>query len=132
MAHNQHVMGGIVAYLTVDGAVKASEFYKKAFQAEVAALHPPDDKGRTMHAHLHINGNSLMLADAYPEHGHSLEKPAAFTLTLPVNDVDKWYSRAVSAGCISVMAPENMFWGDRHAQVKDPFGVSWGLNGPTR
>jgi len=25
-----------------------------------------------------------------------------------------------------------MFWGDRHAQMRDPFGVAWALNGPKR
>jgi PhnB protein len=50
MAQNPQVKGGAVAYLTVNGAVKAAEFYKKAFAAEVAIIHPPDDKGRTMHA----------------------------------------------------------------------------------
>jgi hypothetical protein len=54
------VKGGAVPYLTVDGAIKAAEFYKKAFGAEVAALHPADEKGRTMHVHLYINGSSVM------------------------------------------------------------------------
>jgi hypothetical protein len=47
---NPPVKGGAVPYLTVDGAIKAAEFYQKAFAAEVAAIHPPDAKGRTMHA----------------------------------------------------------------------------------
>ena len=33
-----------------------------------------------MHVHLHINGSSLMLGDAYPEHGHALEKPQGYTI----------------------------------------------------
>src|ERR1700739_1849710 len=84
------VKGGPVAYLTVDGAMKAAEFYQRAFGAEIAAAHPVDDKGRTMHVHLYINGASLMLGDAYPEHGHPLTAPQAFTLTLPVDDIQAW------------------------------------------
>ncbi len=126
------VKGGAVPYLTVDGAVKAAEFYKKAFAAEVAAIHPPDEKGRTMHAHLYINGGSVMMSDAYPEHGHALTAPAAFHLMLPVPDVDAWYDRAVKAGCTGVMPPADMFWGDRYAQLKDPFGVTWAINGPVK
>ena len=68
----------------MNGAVKAAEFYKKAFAAEVASIHPPDEKGRTMHAHVYINGSSLMMSDAYPEHGHPLREPAAFNVMLPV------------------------------------------------
>jgi PhnB protein len=132
MAQNPQVKGGAVPYLTVDGAVRAAEFYKKAFAAEIAIVHPPDQKGRTMHAHLYINGSSLMMSDAYPEHGHPLKEPAAFNIMLPVQDVDAWYNRAVEAGCTAVMPPADMFWGDRYGQVKDPFGVTWAINGPVK
>jgi PhnB protein len=124
--------GGLVAYVNVDGVTKAVEFYRKAFAAEVAAVLPPDDKGRTMHAHVYINGSSLMFSDFYPEHGHPVREPAAFTLTLMVEDVDSWYARAVQAGCTTTVAPSNMFWGDRYAGVKDPFGVAWAMNGPAK
>ena len=132
MAQNPQVKGGAIAYLTVDGAVKAAAFYQQAFAAEVAAMHPPDDKGRTMHVHLYVNGGSLMLGDAYPEHGHPLQQPAAFTIMLPVADVDAAYDRAVTAGCTATMRPQDMFWGDRFGQVKDPFGVIWAMNGPVK
>src|SRR5580692_12824411 len=89
--------GGVVPYLTVDGAMKAAEFYQRAFGAELAFAHPVDEKGRTMHAHLYINGSSVMLSDAYPEHGHQLKAPASFNLTLQVGDTDKWFDRAVEA-----------------------------------
>src|SRR5690349_5837463 len=54
------VKGGIVAYLSLDGAVRAGEFYSKAFDARQVFVQPPDGKGRTMHVHLHVNGASLM------------------------------------------------------------------------
>jgi uncharacterized glyoxalase superfamily protein PhnB len=60
------VRGGVVAYLQVDGAMKAAEFYKRAFGAEVVAAHPEDEKRRTMHVHLYINGTSVMLATPIP------------------------------------------------------------------
>jgi PhnB protein len=126
------VKGGVVPYLTVDGATKAAEFYKKAFAAEIAAIHPPDEKGRTMHAHLYINGSSVMLSDAYPERGHPLQAPASFNLTLQVGDTDKWFDRAVEAGCTAVMPAQDMFWGERYGQLKDPFGILWAINGPVK
>jgi PhnB protein len=132
MTQNPQVKGGIVPYLTVDGATKAAEFYKEAFAAEIAALHSPDEQGRTMHVHLYINDGSLMLSDAYPEHGHPLKEPAGFNVTLPVSDVDAWYNRAIEAGCTAVMPPTDMFWGDRYSQLKDPFGVLWAINGPAK
>jgi uncharacterized glyoxalase superfamily protein PhnB len=129
---NPPVKGGVVPYLTVDGATKAAEFYKKAFAAEIAAIQPPDEKGRTMHAHLYINGSSVMLSDAYPEHGHPLTAPASFNLTLQVGDTDSWFNRAVEAGCTAVMPAQDMFWGERYGQLKDPFGILWAINGPIK
>jgi len=124
------VKGGVTAYLMVDGAMKAAEFYKRAFGAEVAVAHPVDDKGRTMHVHLYINGSSVMLSDAYPEHGHPLVKPQGFNLTLQVNDIDAWWKRAMDAGAEAVMPVSEMFWGARYGQLRDPFGVLWAMNEP--
>ena len=120
-------LSGIAAYLMVDGAVRASEFYQRAFDAEVLASMPPDATGRTMHVHLGINGASLMLSDAWPEHGHPWQPPAGFTLHLQVEDADAWFDRAVAAGCDVVLPLQLMFWGDRYGQLKDPFGVSWSI-----
>jgi PhnB protein len=124
--------GGVIAYLAVDGAMKAAELYKKAFGADVAFVNPPDDKGRTMHVHLHINGSSVMLGDFYPEQGHAKVAPAAFSLMLAVNDADAWFDRAVKAGMTVAMPVQNMFWGDRYGQLKDEFGVLWAVNGPIK
>src|SRR4051812_43569907 len=93
------VKGGVVAYLSVDGAVKAAEFYVKAFGAEIALIQPVDEKGRTPHAHIYLNGSSIMLGDFYPEHGHGVVQPAAFTMMIPTRTIDADYKRAVDAGC---------------------------------
>lgn len=122
--------GGVVAYLQVDGALKAAAFYARAFGAETAYVIPPDDKGRTMHVHLHINGSSVMLGDAYPEYGHPLLPPQAFNLTLMVDDIAPWWDRAVAAGCSVITPYAEMFWGDVYGQLRDPFGVTWALNQP--
>lgn len=132
MSANPAVRGGVTAYLQVDGATKAAEFYSRAFGAEVAAAHPVDDKGRTMHVHLYVNGSSVMLSDAYPEYGHPLEQPKGFSLIMQVEDIDGWWKRAIEAGCESVMPVEEMFWGDRYGQMRDPFGVLWALNQPKK
>jgi len=122
------VLGGLVAYLQVDGASRASEFYTRAFGAKEVFRHPVDDKGRTMHIHLYVNGSSLMLSDAYPEYGDALEKPQAFNMTLQVKDIDTWWQRAVDAGATVVMPVQEMFWGARYGQLRDPFGVLWSMN----
>ena len=120
--------GGVIAYLAVDGAVQAAEFYRKAFGAEIAAQHPVDDKGRTMHIHLYVNGSSVMLGDFYEEHGHAKVAPQGFTLQLIVDDIHAWFDRAVAAGCEALVPPQTMFWGDTWGQVRDPFGFIWAFN----
>lgn len=126
------VLGGVVPYLTVDGATKAAEFYARAFGAIEVGRQPVDEQGRTMHVHLHVNGGSVMLSDAYPDYGHPLKEPQSFMLHMEVDNVDAWWDRAVAAGCEVVLPVQEMFWGDRYGQLRDPFGVSWSLSTPAR
>ena len=121
------VVGGVAPYLQPSNANAAADFYVKAFGAEDLFRFAPDEQGRTMHIHLRVNGNSLMLSDAYPDHGYPLEKPGAFTLHLQVDDVDAWFERAVAAGAQVTLPVQLMFWGDRYGQLKDPFGFSWSI-----
>jgi PhnB protein len=128
------VLGGLIAYLQVDGALKAADFYAKAFGAEKVFNYPPDEQGRTMHVHLYINGSSLMLCDAYPDHGQPHQPAQGYTmqLLLDSDNIDTWWKRAVDAGCEVAVPLEVMFWGDRWGQLKDPFGVSWAMNAPVK
>jgi len=121
------VLGGPCPYLSVSNAGQAAEFYAKALGAAEVMRMPPDDKGRYMHIHLVISGGSLMLADAFPEQGHPLEAPAGFALHLQVADVDAAFDKAVKAGGMVVLPVQNMFWGDRYGQFRDPFGVLWSM-----
>ena len=122
------VLGGLVTYLQVEGASQASDFYVKAFAAKEVFKHPVDETGRTMHIHLYVNGSSLMLSDGYPEHGCPVEKPQGYNLTLQVKDIDSWWKRAVDAGATIVLPLQDMFWGARYGQLRDPFGVLWSMN----
>jgi PhnB protein len=125
------VKGRAICYLNIDGAIKAAEFYQKAFGAEVAMIMPPDDKGRTMHAHLYVNGGSVMISDFYPEHGHAVMAPQGFSIALQMESgLDEFFQAAVDAGCKATQPPSDMFWGDRYASVTDPFGVHWAMNQP--
>jgi uncharacterized glyoxalase superfamily protein PhnB len=126
------VRGKVVPYLCLEGAIEASKFYQKALAAEVAHIFPADETGRTMHVHLYINGASLMFTDPYPEHETVYTPAAGFTLMLQVGDVDASFDQAMATGCSECMAPADMFWGDRFAQVKDPYGVVWAFVGPKR
>jgi PhnB protein len=126
------VKGQLWPYLMVDGARKAAAFYAEAFGAEEVGEMPPGPDGRTMHIHLYLNGASVMLTDPMPEHGHPFDGHRGCTLHLQVDDADAWHDKAVAAGATSRLAPHDSFWGDRYAQVADPFEVVWAFASPKR
>ena len=97
-------IGGIVPILSLDGASRAAAFYAGPSAREVFR-HPTDDKGRTMHIHLYINGGSLMLADPYPEHGHPHRPAQGYTLHLKVDDVGRLVAARGRRRCRSRAAP---------------------------
>jgi PhnB protein len=126
--------GGVTAHLTIpDGrAAEAIDFYRRAFGAE-PAMEPMmgEDGWRIMHAHLRLNGGSLMLNDDFPEYGGAKPPPnAAITLHLQVTDADAVFNRALEAGATETMKLEDQFWGDRYGQLRDPFGVTWSIGAP--
>ena len=119
----------ITPHLSVRGADKAIEFYKKAFGAGVMGAHHTPD-GRVMHAMLKIGDSFLMLADEYPGMGTPAPQTiggSPVVLNIYVEDVDALWNQAVAAGAEVVMPLADQFWGDRYGQVKDPFGHGWAL-----
>ncbi len=130
MMENQGPTGGLTPHLAIADkrASEAIDFYAKAFGAREQMRIPADDGVRLLHAHLLVNGASLMLHDEFPEYVSELSgKPDGVTLHLQVDDADAWFDRAVAAGASVVMPLDNMFWGDRYGQVKDPFGHQWSI-----
>lgn len=115
------------AYLTVDGAAEAIDFYTRAFGArEKFRLAEPN--GRIGHAELDFGGTTIMLADAFPEYG--LRDPKALggtavTMHLHVDDADAAIRRAVEAGAMLEREPSDAFYGERGGSVFDPFGHRW-------
>jgi len=49
------------------------------------------------------------------------------TIHMYVEDVDKVFNQARAAGAKAVTPLMNMFWGDRYAQLTDPFGHKWSV-----
>jgi PhnB protein len=118
---------GPTAYLIVDGAAAAIDFYKKAFGAKENERFPTPD-GKIMHADLMIGGGHIMLADASPEMG--FRGPEAFggspvSLCIYVEDVDRVVARAVAAGAKVTRPVADQFYGDRTGGLTDPFGHIW-------
>ena len=106
---------------------KAIEFYKKALGAQELMRMPGPD-GKIMHAEIKVGNSHVMMNDEImgsksPETlGGS---PVSFYLY--VEDCDSSHKKAVAAGCKEIMAPADMFWGDRMGGVADPFGYKWSI-----
>jgi len=123
------------AYLTIDGAAAAIEFYKAAFGAEEVMRMPSDDGKKLMHADLTIFGQTVLLADEFPEFGN-VKSPIAlggttFNMIVGLDapaDVDAAIAKAETAGASVVMPAEDQFWGARFGMVRDPFGHLWAFN----
>jgi len=133
--HEQGPAGGVTAHLTIrDGkAADAIDFYRRAFGAEEVGRHMADDGKRIMHAHLKLNGGSLMLNDDFPEYGHGAAgQPASVTLHLQVPDADAAWEKAVAAGGEVRFPLADQFWGDRYGQIRDPFGFIWSIGAPVK
>jgi PhnB protein len=128
----KHVPKGynaITAYLAVDGARDAIDFYKRVFGAkERMRMDAPE--GRIGHAELVIGDSVVMLADVSPEYGFFDPKKYEGTpvnMHLYVPDVDTMVANAVGAGARLVRAVEDKFYGDRGGTIEDPFGHVWSL-----
>lgn len=132
----QSPAGGLTPHLTIrdNKGTEAVAFYQRAFAAKEVGRHLADDGKRLMHAHLHVNGASLMLHDDFPEHNGNTaaSPPASVVLHLQVDDADAWWDRAVKAGAEITFPLADQFWGDRYGQVKDPFGHTWSIGCPVK
>ena len=120
----------VTPMLTVREADKAIDFYKRAFGAEERMRFLGPDEKSIMHAEIKIGDSIIMLGEEHPQKGCSGPQTLGGTpvsLYLYVEDVDKAFNRAASAGATVTMPVADMFWGDRCGQLTDPFGHKWML-----
>ncbi|KAA0911205.1 SgcJ/EcaC family oxidoreductase [Pusillimonas sp. ANT_WB101] len=122
-------MNAITPHLVCKHADQAIAFYKNAFGAtEQSKLVSPD--GSIMHACLRIAGSPFFLMEDVPKWGATSPSTLGGTpvsLHVYVGDADAAFAKAVAAGAKVIMAPGDMFWGDRYSLVEDPFGHRWSL-----
>jgi PhnB protein len=120
----------ITPHIVVRDAERAAVFYRDAFGAEELSRIPIPD-GRLMSVQLRIAGGLLHLADEFPEIG-VLAPPSIggtpVVLALEVADAEALFAQAVAAGAEIRQPLADMFWGDRHGQLEDPFGHRWNID----
>jgi PhnB protein len=93
------------------------QFIQSTYGAEQTQLIRMPD-GHVAHAEFRIGDSPLMLTQ-----GTNMPEG----IYLYVEDVDSIYRKALDAGATSVTAPEDKFWGDRQAGVRDAWGNMWFL-----
>lgn len=117
----------LTAYLAVDGAAQAIEFYQRVFGArERMRMQAPG--GKIGHAELKIGDSVVMLADEYPDMdflGPRRRGGTSVTLHLYVKDCDAVVAGAVAAGAKVRRPIKDEFYGDRSGTIEDPFGHVW-------
>ena len=119
-----------VPYLSVTDANEAIAFYSRVFETEPSLLLKMPD-GRVMHCEFSCDGARFFMSEELPEHGGT-PSPASLGATtvaihLYVDDCDAMVTHMKLHGAEVVMEPTDMFWGERFARVRDPFGHEWGI-----
>ena len=120
----------ITPHIVVQGAEGAGRFYRDAFAAEEVDRIPTPD-GRLMSLQLRIGDGAVHVADEFPEMG-VLAPPSVggtpVVLSLEVADAEAVFAQAIAAGATVRQELADMFWGDRHGQLEDPFGHRWNVS----
>jgi PhnB protein len=119
----------VTPHLVVRGAAAASEWYQRALGAKEHGRIPVPG-GRFMQIELRFGDSTVMLADEFPELGVVSPRSVGGTvgaLVIHTDDVDALWRRALEARAEVSLPLQEMFWGDRHGEIFDPFGHRWGL-----
>jgi PhnB protein len=116
-----------IPYLIVHDATAAIEFYQKAFGA-IEFVRLADSTGKVMHAEIRLGDTKIMLADEFPEMNYRSPKTlggSPASILLYIDDVDKLFAAAISAGATETQQVQDQFDGDRRGTLTDPFGHVW-------
>ncbi len=119
-----------VPYLSVTDAKEAVAFYSRVFGTDpLFVLNMPD--GRVMHCEFRVGAARFFVSEELPEHGGTPSptslKATTVAIHLYVDDCDAMVAQMQRHGAKVLMEPADMFWGERFARVRDPFGHEWGI-----
>ncbi len=109
----------VTPYMVVPDVDELLDFVTAAFGAIEKERMPSQDE-KTGHAEVLIGDSHAMMGRAQDDY------PAMpCVIYLYVEDADATYAKALAAGATSVQEPEDMFYGDRSAAVRDASGNVW-------
>jgi len=112
----------VTPYVVVSDAAGMIEFVKRTFAGEEMSRAIGSAGG--IHCEVRVGDCMIMIGGGGPGLSwHGDAKPMAFHIY--VRDTDGVYRTALEGGAISLQAPTDQPWGERTANVKDPFGNHW-------
>jgi PhnB protein len=119
----------ITPHLVVRDAAAASTWYQRAFGAQERGRVPVPG-GKFMQIELCFGDATVMIADEFPDLG--VVSPLSLggtvgALAIHTDAVDALWQRALEAGAKISRPLQEVFWGDRHGEIFDPFGHRWAL-----
>jgi len=130
MAHEKHFIPAgyrtVTPYLLVPEVAPLMRFLIEAFGAiddapELRNSKMPD--GSIGHVEM-IIGDATVVIGRASEHF----PPMPGMVHLYLEEVDKFYQQALEAGAVTAMEPDDQFYGERSAGVKDPFDNLWWIS----
>ncbi|MGB0695863.1 MAG: VOC family protein [Rhodospirillaceae bacterium] len=125
MSHRPDGFTTLTPNLTIDGASDAIAHYQEALGARLDFRLDDPGTGLVLHAVMDIGESKFFIQDVQPGFPGPdvVGAPVSFYLYVP--DADEAFDTACAAGMTEVLKPEDMFWGDRMARAKDPYGYTW-------
>lgn len=120
-----------VPYLSVTNASDAVAYYTRVF-ATLPHLQLDMPDGRVMHCEFRLGAARFFVSEELPEHGGTPSPKSlgatSVAIHLYVDDCDAMVTTMKTNGAEILMEPVDMFWGERFARVRDPFGHEWGIS----
>ena len=84
-----------------------------------------------MHCEFRIGNARFFVSEELPEHGGTPSPTrlggTTVAIHLYVDDCDAMVKTMTDNDSTVLMAPTDVFWGERFARVRDPFGHEWGI-----
>ncbi|MDX8411734.1 MAG: VOC family protein [Mariprofundaceae bacterium] len=123
-------MRWLTPYLTVENAEASMAFYDKAFGFDPGNT-MPDPDGKIMHAEMAYEGKTIVMFGPEGAWGSACKTPKHSGVDSPISlyvyceDVDSLVKQALQAGAEVLAEPEDVFWGDRIARLRDANGYTW-------
>ena len=109
----------ITPYFTVSDADQLLEFLVEAFGGAIVATNRYPT-GRIQHARVRVGDSVIMINESNEQYPVNVSQ-----MHLYVDEVEMVFSKALSAGAVSIMEPNERPHGDRMAGVKDPCENIW-------